>query len=88
MLTDSEREWLEQRDAIQFALDGYRVPGLDGPYEMRPDYEDAAIFEARVAAKLADPFFYEQYPAEIRLMLARLEVEEEMDGWPDVYCIA
>ena len=43
-------------------------------------YEDAALFEARVAAKLANPFFYEQYPAEIRLMLARLEVEEEMDG--------
>ena len=53
MLTDSERAWLEQRDAIQFALDGYRVPGLDGPYEMQPDYEDAALFEARVAAKLA-----------------------------------
>lgn len=80
MLTDSEREWLEQRDAIQFALDEYRVPGLDGPYEMRPDYEDAAEFSERVAAKLADPFFYEQYPAEIRLMLARLQVEEEMDG--------
>lgn len=44
------------------------------------DYVEALEFEARVAAKLADFFFYEQYPAEIRLMLARFEVEEEMDA--------
>ena len=44
-------------------------------------WDEAAEFSERVAAKLADPFFYEQYPAEIRLMLARLAVEEEMDGY-------
>lgn len=96
MLTDSEREWLEQRDAIRFALDGYRVPCLDGPYEMRPDYEAAAEFESRVAAKLAErcvllekvvqktlgvaEYINLSAAAENVLKAARLQVEEEMDG--------
>ena len=44
------------------------------------ELQEAAEFEARVAAKLADTFFFELAPADVRMMLARLQVEEEMDG--------
>ena len=99
MLTDSEREWLEERswcrflfqcgecpkyDPMRILHDKVEVPckhfSLCAAYTNSYDLADAAEFSERVAAKLADSFFYEQYPAEIRLMLARLEVEEEMDN--------
>ena len=53
MLTPKESEWLDQRDAIQFACVGYRVPGLKDGYDLTPDLADALEFEGRVAAELA-----------------------------------
>ena len=55
MLTESELAWLTQRDDIEVACDSYRVPGLDDGYDLDPDWQDAAEFEARVASKLANP---------------------------------
>ena len=51
MLTDAEKEWLEDRDTIQFATGNF----LHASYlkNERDDYRDAAEFEARVAEKLA-----------------------------------
>ena len=54
MLTDSEKEWLEQRDAIQFACGSYRVPWLKDGYSLDEDLREAAEFEARVAAQLLE----------------------------------
>jgi len=58
MLTQSEREWLYRRELI-YKWDGWYV--WDGYYE--PDtelenWQDAAEFEARVAAWLAEAFMY------------------------------
>lgn len=51
MLTDAEKQWLEDRDAIQFATGNFlHDPYLKNEYD---DYRDAAEFEARVAEKLA-----------------------------------
>lgn len=41
---------------------------------------DALEFSERVAAKLADTFFFELAPDDVRMMLARLAVEEEMNA--------
>lgn len=45
-ITAKEREWLENRDAIQFACDGYYYCGFH-PEALDDDYKDAAGFEAR-----------------------------------------
>lgn len=45
-LTAKEREWMENRDAIQFACDGYYYCGFH-PEALDDDYKDAAGFEAR-----------------------------------------
>ena len=53
MLTDSEREWLERREVIHQCEDDYIWAGY---WEEGVELEvmhDAALFEARVAAKLA-----------------------------------
>lgn len=60
MLTDSEREWLEERDNWfspwcrrcdgRFHCDEHK---LYGKCSLTPDTDDAALFEAHVAAKLA-----------------------------------
>ena len=62
MLTESEREWLEERDNWfspwcsrcdgRFHCDEHK---LYGKCSLTPDTDDAALFEARVAAKLANP---------------------------------
>ena len=91
MLTESEREWLNNRDnhAEHFCrwCDTWETClGEFGAifcpsWTQKVQLLEAAIFEARVAAKLADTFFFELAPADVRMMLARLEVEEEMDGY-------
>lgn len=57
MLTDSEKKWLEQRNAVQFMVNQYRVPGTRDGYRIRKiqtaDWRDAAEFEARVAVELS-----------------------------------
>ena len=98
MLTESEREWLEDRWHTPYCrycnvsklcanpfASGYSCP-LTG------NMKDAAEFESRVAAKLADPYFpsmdkgstfecgYFIIPSDDRLRCARIQVEEEMDG--------
>lgn len=88
MLTESEIEWLEDRDAIQFATGNF----LHSPYlkNERDDYRDAAEFEARVQRWLM--YQYEKafqckdasggfLPGrDTMLMFARLAVEEEMES--------
>ena len=54
MLTESEKQWLEMRDAIQFACGSYRMPYFRDGYSLDEDWKDAAEFSERVAAKLAD----------------------------------
>lgn len=60
MLTDYEKQWLEDRDAIQFATGNF----LHEPYLKNEcdDYRDAAEFEARVAEKLSALINYPQPP--------------------------
>lgn len=50
-LSEAEEKWLEDRDAIQFATGEY-LCGLY-PEMLVDDFQDAAEFEARVAANLA-----------------------------------
>lgn len=52
-LSEAEEKWLEDRDAIQFATGEY-LCGLY-PEMLVDDFQEAAEFEARVAAKLAKP---------------------------------
>ena len=55
MLTQSEREWLEHRDAMQFITGTYIADFAEYPlWNSGKDWQDAAEFEARVAAKLAE----------------------------------
>lgn len=55
MLTDSEKQWLEQRDAMQFLTGTYIADFAEYPlWNTGKDWQDAAEFEARVAAKLAE----------------------------------
>jgi hypothetical protein len=102
-LTEAEKKWLGERevaDAVDYGayscpscgmlskLDGYcvlrRCPRFD------PNFEDAAEFEARVAAWMADnlpscdfcKWYEECFPtscARTRLKYARLAVEAEME---------
>ena len=88
MLTESEIEWLEDRDAIQFATGNF----LHDPYLKNEcdDYRDAAEFEARVQRWLM--YQYEKVfqckdvsggfmpSRETMLMFARLAAEAEMDS--------
>lgn len=54
MLTDSEREWLEHRDAMQFLTGTYIADFAEYPlWNSGKDWQEAAEFEARVAAMLA-----------------------------------
>lgn len=102
MLTDSERAWLKHRDIAnprgtyfcEYCKDyaechsdmGWGVECPTAPLSL----QDAAEFEARVAAKLAKGIPQSAWLAEAekcdmppswtRLKLARLQVEEEMDG--------
>ena len=103
MLTQSEREWLEERESILekygcYSLKFYRMREDDFGYI--GDIFDALEFSERVAAKLADSISNElnfvsgknvvqeavEYRGKrhtiawARLKLARLKVEEEMDG--------
>ena len=52
-LTDKEREWLKQRDRNLFSF-GLYLAFTPGMSPALIDYRDAAEFEARVAAKLAE----------------------------------
>lgn len=72
MLTESEELWLERREVIHqckgyYIWAGYWEEGVE-----LEDIQDAAIFEARVAAKLAK--------LDCVLKYARLAVEGEMDA--------
>lgn len=95
MLTQSEREWLNEREIILacegcYIWDAYWEDGVE-----LKTMQDAADFEARVAAKLAH---YVRTPCvtslgdcphwrkgahcpRCRLKHARLQVEEELDGY-------
>ena len=54
MLTQSEREWLEHRDAMQFLMGTYIADFAEFPlWNNGKDWKDAAEFSERVAAKLA-----------------------------------
>lgn len=90
MLTQSEKRWLKKRKEWSVCSYCSNIPQTMCLYGERPhfcalldvDYKDAAEFEGRVAAKLAD---IEYLPVAdtrpwVRLMYARLAVEEEMDG--------
>ena len=80
MLTQSEREWLEQRAS---ALDKYGCYSVEF-YRIREvfldiyGYKDAAEFEARVAAKLAE--FFKSYIKS--RVCADLENSTLCPGWP------
>ena len=52
-LTDKEREWLKQRDRNLFSF-GLYLAFTPGMSPALIDYRDAAEFEARVVAKLAE----------------------------------
>ena len=87
MLTDSEKAWLKRRQFFNgFYSSGCLTCSLNETLcdktdcLLHPDLEDALEFSERVAAKLADTFFFELAPNDVRMMLARLEVEEEMDA--------
>lgn len=55
MLTKNEREWLEHRDAMQFLTGTYIADFAEFPlWNNSKDWQDAAEFSERVAAKLAD----------------------------------
>jgi hypothetical protein len=54
MLTQGEKEWLEHRDAMQFLTGTYIADFAEYPlWNSGKDWQEAAEFEARVAAKLA-----------------------------------
>ena len=54
MLTDSEKQWIEQREAMQFLTGTYIADFEEYPlWNPGKDWQEAAEFEARVAAKLA-----------------------------------
>lgn len=92
MLTDAEKQWLEDRHAIQFATGNF----LHEPYLKNEcdDYRDAADFEARVARELTEPngdympfcmpedcdFHDLKNCRACRLKFARLAAEAEMDA--------
>ena len=96
MLTDSEREWLEQRDAMQFLTGTYIADFAEYPlWNTGKDWQEAAEFEARVAAKLAGIFngieqclncknshMFDDHSLcpSCKLKWARLTVEEEMEN--------
>lgn len=85
-LTAKEREWLENRDAIQFSTNWYYC-GFH-PEALDDDYQDAAEFEAMVAKELAQlqydvhtcPCDYGISEPHMALFWARIAVEEEMDN--------
>lgn len=57
MLTQSEREWLEHRDAMQFMTGTYIADFAEFPlWNNGKDWQEAADFEGRVAAKLASVY--------------------------------
>ena len=100
MLTDSEREWLKARNIAHpdgdyfcehcdvFAECHMYWP-IECPTKLSIKPEDIA-FEARVAAKLADPYYPPMdvgsdgprlfMPPVDRLKWARIDVEEEMNA--------
>lgn len=97
MLTDSENIWLKTRDKKrQYCFYCEALFGTDFCYwkcvtescAMYPDMKDAALFEARVAAKLASSSACQYVTghcmltgcAACQLRDARLAVEEEMDA--------
>lgn len=89
MLTESEREWLEHRDAMQFLTGTYIADFAEYPlWNSGKDWQEAAEFEARVAAKLAENDWGnidEDCPPNMafgwgKLKHARLQVEEEMEN--------
>ena len=54
MLTDSEKQWIEQREAMQFLTGTYIADFEEYPlWNPGKDWQDAAEFSERVAAKLA-----------------------------------
>ena len=110
MLTEAEKKWLEERQdkgEYNFYYCQYcnKIPSIvtgglcAGPCPMYPgdfEYEDAAEFEARVAAWQADNIpscdfcnWYEECfktsCARTRLKHARLAVEEEMEAHSDFF---
>ena len=55
MLTDSEKQWIEQREAMQFLTGTYIADFEEYPlWNPGKDWQEAAEFESRVAATLAD----------------------------------
>ena len=90
MLTESEREWLERREFIQQCEGDYIWAGYwEEGVELKV-MQEAAEFEARVAAKLAIHHLcitcpYPDGPGPrpcgwCLMKRARLKVEEEMDA--------
>lgn len=91
MLTKDERNWLNDREIFLAGLGHYIWDSYywdeDLPFE---DMKEAAEFEARVVAKLADPYYPPMdsgsdgpqlfMPPADRLKWARIEVEEEIDA--------
>lgn len=56
MLTESEKQWIEHREAMQFLTGTYIADFEEYPlWNPGKDWQEAAEFEARVAAKLANP---------------------------------
>ena len=56
MLTDSEKQWIEHREAMQFLTGTYIADFEEYPlWNPGKDWQEATLFEARVAAKLANP---------------------------------
>ena len=82
MLTASEREWLEHRDAMQFLMGTYIADFADFPlWNNGKDWQDALEFSERVAVKLAEGIAIIPYLRSAdALKFARFAVEEEMDG--------
>ena len=96
MLTDSEREWIIANKHLNGCIyvRHCRYTCFEPPYcpviPTKEDLIDAALFEARVAAKLAKGIPQSAWLAEAekcdmppswtRLKLARLAVEEEENG--------
>ena len=84
MLTEGELAWLEHRDAMQFLTGTYIADFAEYPlWNPGKDWQDAAEFEARVAAKLANYIETLGWKGcgKHSLEQARLQVEEEMDGY-------
>ena len=90
-LTEKEREWLDNREAIQFTTNWYYC-GFH-PEALEDDYRDAAEFEARVSQRLSGAWavgedmcwnnhcqlFDKERCTACYLKSARIVVEEEMD---------